>query len=194
MIQSSLGFRLVDKLERRVDELSHTYTVLYVYTLHTLGGNYALLQAHMYGVGTNAGQMDRWTQITTDRYTEGNSHTCWEPLLRHPTDLASWPLQRALKRLEGSLPLPFLFLLPSHLLSSLWPLSKQPITLMALFSTLSPSLPPVVWVTSRNLGLMSPEGCFGRQPALVSQTETTLSSPRSALKQIGAADLSLKFK
>ncbi len=113
--------------------------------IHTLGGNYAVLQTHMYSVGTNTGQMDRWTQIGTDRYTDGYSHTCWEPVLRRPTDLASsWPLQRALKRLEDNLSLPLsvlpslpLSLAPSLRLSSLWPLSRQPITLMALFSTLS---------------------------------------------------------
>lgn len=154
--------------------------------IRTLGGNYALLQTHMYSVAANTGQMDRWTQIGTDRYTEGYSHTRWEPVLRHPTDLASsWPLQRALKRLEDNLPLPLSVppSLPplSLLLSSLWPLSRQPITLMALFSTPSTSfsstiasLPPAVWVTSRNLGLTNPKRCFGRQPKLPSQIETNL--------------------
>ncbi len=57
--------------------------------------------------------MDRWTQIGTGRYTEGCSHTCWEPVQRRPTDLASfWPLQRALKRLEDNLPLPLSVLPP----------------------------------------------------------------------------------
>lgn len=75
--------------------------------IHTLGANYAVLQRHTCSVGINAGQMDRWTPICTDRYTEGHSHTCWEPVLRGLTDLASaWPLQRALKRLEDNLPHP----------------------------------------------------------------------------------------
>lgn len=56
--------------------------------------------------------MDRWTQIGTDRYTEGYPHTCWEQVLRCPTDLAaSWPLQRVLKRLEDN---PLLLLSVPH--------------------------------------------------------------------------------
>lgn len=41
------------------------------------------------------------------------------------------------------------------------------------FSSSITSLPPSVWVTSRNLGLMNPKRCFGRKPALPSQTGTT---------------------
>lgn len=81
--------------------------------IHTLGGNYTLHQTHLYSVGTNTGQMDRCTQIGTDRSPEGYSHTWREPVLRRPTDLASsWPLQRALKRLWDNLSLP-LSVLPS---------------------------------------------------------------------------------
>lgn len=82
---------------------------------------------------SNTGQMSRWTLIWTGRYTEGYS-------LRGPEDMASsWPHRRVLKKPEDNL-YPAPFFLPSLLLPSLWPLSRQPITLMALFSSLSTPL------------------------------------------------------
>lgn len=139
---------------------------------------------HIWTKGTNKGQSDRSaaTGIRTD------TRTRWEPVQRRPTDLASsWPHRRALKRLQDKLP-PSLFRLFLPYLSLSLP---PPVLALAsvqttnhidgfVFNSLKPlssavsSLPPALWVTSRNPGRTSPKRCFGRQPALPSQIETIL--------------------
>lgn len=138
--------------------------------IHTLGGNYALLQAHV----QCRYKQDKWTDKhrsvqtgkQTDIHTHAGSQYWATPQTWHPLD-PSWGHLKGLKAISPSFFCSLFPLSPSFLRSFLWPLSKQPIMLMALFSTLStpfppPSLPLAVWVTSRNPELTSPKGCFGR--------------------------------
>ena len=112
--------------------------------VHTRGGNYALPpKQHTYRV------VDKWTQISTGRYTEGYSHTHMLWVSAETSRRSGILVTPSRGRLKGSKTIPhlrplpvFLFFLSSLLLSSLWPPSRQPITLMALFSTLSTPPPP----------------------------------------------------
>lgn len=149
--------------------------------IYTHGGNYALVQADKLEQ-----KRDKWTDEHRSAQTgiqkDANTHA-GKTELRHPTDLASsWPLQRALKRLQDNLPRPLS--VPSSLLPSVSPLPPSVLSLASVqttnhidgfvFNSLTPTslpppphhpipaLPPAVWVTSRNTGLRNPKRYFGR--------------------------------
>ena len=143
-----------------------------------LGGNYVLFRAQ---VRTRDERTDErrsaQTGTQTDTRLHAGSHNCEAPQVWHRLD----PSGGHLKGLNA-IPSFFRSCPPSLLLSSLWTPSRQPITLMALFSALStpPSpLPLHHFLPRRRLrpevqGRQSPRDVLGFGQAPASQTATGL--------------------